>query len=943
MPEPPEWVPQRNVTVRAVDADAKRLQLVVRGRGADVEFGAVPAGWTIVLQAGNQPVALRVQAAGAEVTWKLQDTAPRSTITLDAACRTVVVPPRTHVSLGGSSTKIVVDASGEVTIDGEGHRYKLHTTKGPRRKVRVRGSARIVRISGQANLQVDELEHCRVDGFVGRLQARRLDATTIRSARADAAADEHLHVAATTVGPESSIAARSVAVSSDIEGPNVTVTARSIEVDGDVRGGGVLRADTIRVAGSVHGAGADATRLEASRTVAVGGDVTAATLTSDWEVAASDQRDHPGILVGATDGLDQPVPQHVDEELELQIAQQLTDSTVSDSRLQARDASILVNNVEGSLLHTAGWVCVAGVAGAAGVEVPRVLAGFRGVGVAGEIKPGNWRVRSSELVRVAGAVGVTFETTDAHVRIDDAKDCGIDAARLRLGSALDCELTVGTRLDVEDGLADGTLQLHGPGQIHGETTSSVCWYPTDGATLQLHGPAKQLHIAAPDGADTARLTKATDPPRLVLQPGTRVQGLQIGRPLHLSMHAAEDSDQPVHIDTLDLSTSVGLAASIALKADVLTVGGQVSITAEPRDAAAEAEHVMVDAGLPSTPSSATRDPRLTLHHVTAHIRATDLHNDEDGVQPALEVAGHSRLLVDLELDTVRAQCADGGCPTLEVSLHGAVHDLTGEFRIGPRLDGRVAARPTTARHRLANAWTPAWLTRRPSGVAVVRSVDRQEAPDEGQLHGVDVTQVPYGDLPNLYGLHVLTPDGEQLMHHAAEDDGDSYQRSDRAQRLRRIAAIVHASGTDGASRTAANWAAARAHHATAPGRLERGMRWLHRMVGYGQRPGPALASWLVASSAIGLLLRFLEPAACGDEHDFGDAGWDAQVLRALLLPASLLRVQTGSNDPPLFCRTWAHATTFVLVGLALAFLLVALRNYLRSPVDDPVEPAHQPR
>lgn len=140
---------------------------------------------------------------------------------------------------------------------------------------------------------------------------------------------------------------------------------------------------------------------------------------------------------------------------------------------------------------------------------------------------------------------------------------------------------------------------------------------------------------------------------------------------------------------------------------------------------------------------------------------------------------------------------------------------------------------------------------------------------------------------------------------------------------------TRAKATSGSSRAAARWAANRLHHRSLPRTIdgqgiENATRVLHRMAGYGNKVWPALVTWLVATGAV-IGARLWRWADNNQPVDVSQA-----VQDGLLMPLSIARL---GDAVTMFDAPWVNTLAFIVTGLPLAFLIVAIRNVLREPGD----------
>ena len=122
--------------------------------------------------------------------------------------------------------------------------------------------------------------------------------------------------------------------------------------------------------------------------------------------------------------------------------------------------------------------------------------------------------------------------------------------------------------------------------------------------------------------------------------------------------------------------------------------------------------------------------------------------------------------------------------------------------------------------------------------------------------------------------------------------------------------------------TRAAWAQRRMRRET----LESLGRWLHRCVGYGQRPSRAFYSWLVAAAGVTFW-----SAQCRVVED-GTIGWVKRFLEALLSPLGVLRLRS-SEATTLLGEPALEPVAYLLVGLPFIFFVISLREFFRSPLN----------
>ena len=104
-------------------------------------------------------------------------------------------------------------------------------------------------------------------------------------------------------------------------------------------------------------------------------------------------------------------------------------------------------------------------------------------------------------------------------------------------------------------------------------------------------------------------------------------------------------------------------------------------------------------------------------------------------------------------------------------------------------------------------------------------------------------------------------------------------------------------------------------------------RWLHRCVGYGQRPSRALASWLVATAAVtvwSVQCRAVEGGA---------AGWLERIAEVLVSPLGVLRLGSGGEAGGLVGDPAFDPVAYLVVGLPFIFFVLSMREFFRSPLN----------
>ena len=278
--------------------------------------------------------------------------------------------------------------------------------------------------------------------------------------------------------------------------------------------------------------------------------------------------------------------------------------------------------------------------------------------------------------------------------------------------------------------------------------------------------------------------------------------------------------------------------------------------------------------------------------------------------------------------------ANSKVPIISLLEGGRIESLSGRFRLADLNASRISGANAVAGSKLA-----------PVLVDVTSS---EESLSGGELVSVNVTRLSGTGIRMLSHLHVFEPDRTSLMLYAQENVGP-LERRDRSQRLKILVDSVADKALSGTVRSAVLWSSARAHHSAVGGRhyVEFAFRSLHRLVGYGFRPGPALLTYFVWIAALAGVLTFFDscPVCASPDPSSGEGSgnrvsyipgpynyWE-QLARLVLLPAGLLRLEMGgaATYAPIACNAGLHALVFAITGLILIYVALAFRNYLRTP------------
>jgi hypothetical protein len=143
-----------------------------------------------------------------------------------------------------------------------------------------------------------------------------------------------------------------------------------------------------------------------------------------------------------------------------------------------------------------------------------------------------------------------------------------------------------------------------------------------------------------------------------------------------------------------------------------------------------------------------------------------------------------------------------------------------------------------------------------------------------------------------------------------------------ADLMRRYAEIVRDKGASGSASTKVGWCAQRLRHQVTAGFWEQTALWGYRLLGYGERPGPAFLTWLAAS----LLLTAVLGINQGFQLDHEGIGnflnaWSSDAVSPI---GSLLRTGSTASD-----SAWVYLVR-AIVAVPLIVGVLALRKYTRA-------------
>lgn len=551
------------------------------------------------------------------------------------------------------------------------------------------------------------------------------------------------------------------------------------------------------------------------------------------------------------------------------------------------------------------------------------------------------RTLRAEYVRVGGAKG-------GHIVCQDITSTGAfhsvvltsDVADLR-GDCHDTSLTIADTL-VAAGLTeprhievdgDATVQnvalasgaadiiFRRNVQLDGGCDGMVRWEPrSDGAVLGATGEVRHLRVGASQEAATIELAESGTVPLLELD-GT----------VRLAAAAGPGGERTAPLNDVQLHGGAALTTAMP--------GFPASCTVTvPADAAAE----LIDEGGGLQVAVIPTGSGGLLHvdgmpSGTTHLRPAET---DEGVNE-LPLLHLRRGRISVDGTWPRVHTGDGAPydlgsalqhrPLLTLPASGFIDGLSGEFGLLTSRGRMIGNRP--------RRWDP--RRRRRHDVAAALLDLRQFGAEGGELRGtmvdVDVTGLRFEELDRLKSLDVFSPLARPLRRLATGGELAGPQKHDAAQRLATIAKMTEGRSVSGATRSSAMWATARSHHRAAFPRPEWFFRWVHWLVGYSQRPLRPLAALGAVMLGVWIGLERWEVGACSGKEaaEISTYGPVDQLLRILTVPLRLFRLIGDDVDyVQIGCHPGWQLGTSVVVALLLIFFLVALRNYLRGPVDD---------
>lgn len=906
-PQIPAWPAQCGV--HTIDTGTRQVELRVQ-RPEPLEFGADVAGWQISLRNQTNMTIESVRVFGTDdVVLEFLGQWPGGVL-VDSPGATIVLLPtqgnETHVKLTCDVREVQTHV-GISRVDGESYvlRPRPPQSRGTPAAPIVDGDATIRKITGSGPVEV---------------RASFVAGTAAQQRRLDHGYDGGLSVATPL---------RGVKLSGDIDVNGTEVEDSCLEVKS-------LKAVTI--------ASSDVTASER---------ITATTAT-DSKLTATVQ-DDVGVAIGRRNGGEKPITEIVDGTGNVRHPSRLVDTSsgvVERCTITAETADVYVGELADS--H---------------VDVRSLIA--HSIRTTGEESQG------------------TSIHARSHIQVQEA-------IQLRLGDEMraDGDLVVGSDLIVDGGGASDTEDPAEGGTTVGKSVL-VTGRVIGGTLVAPDATVHQAVEAARLEVDGAELGASVAASTIISRKSMTIAGEVAATTLHVNDLSLGDATVVDADTTLTITGSAALPQGFAgsihwaprAKDKELTVAGvpaavQVTQTGEPAILTVSGEsegwpHLAVDGTAHVAVASPGKNStvvwslaRLLLASAESVLtirpdRATVVQTVEAAKGAAIVRMGGSETFrvcadgarglrleaaqgtissvldkdVDVELRTSgkdrievvgvlrRLDGPPGSAPTfpvVDVPAGSVIQELRGSIRLG-QIDGRIEVP--------GEGQEDAPIIR---GIEEQATDERKSKASGGYVVGVNPAGVPYEELDHAQAFHVFEPDPKALMKWAKEDR-EPHEFRTAAASAQRIHEQVKASAASGGARSGAAWAAARTHHVAADrSNIEKAARWVHRCLGYSQRPGPAaltyalmVTAWTIAACLLDLVAVEHQP-----EHPFWRSRGDTAELlgRIALLPVTwFLRVAETDGATTLFTNLAVGVVAFITISVPFVFFVVAVRNFMASP------------
>lgn len=325
-------------------------------------------------------------------------------------------------------------------------------------------------------------------------------------------------------------------------------------------------------------------------------------------------------------------------------------------------------------------------------------------------------------------------------------------------------------------------------------------------------------------------------------------------------------------------------------------------------------------------------------------------SDDDCALPLVIVEGEVLVEIDTTVKMLKGERSlkyqPPRVPLIWITHRGAIRDFLGEVRLHD-FNGQLNSKRG--------------LRGEPPG----QIIEIGGNPPSGKLVGVDVTRLRQGEnLNKLSELSVFSPDVKSLRELTVPFDRftQNLRRANRRRSVRPQDAVggtpqeqahwfrdlhnaMQSMAVPASTRALVRWCYTLLEHESIKARwspqrgtpttvvrhrirretLESLGRWLHRCVGYGQRPSRAFFSWLLA--ALGVTIWSAQYRVVEDDV----IGWAKRYLEALLSPLGVLRLR-ASEATTLLGDNTLEPVAYLMVGLPFVFFVISLRQFFRSPL-----------
>jgi len=939
----PEWLATLEPWATSnIDKVAKRITIDCNGRAGEIAFGQVPKDWAIHLEnlGRGYEAAVTCKRQAANVSWHLARPGG-NLIRFGTQISNIYVHPdrhnRIHLELARNRTRLTL-ADGAYQLDGSRKGLPLslevHWLEDAAFTAHVDGEAKIARLVGPSagRITVTNLAECAsITGSGGEM----ILASDVRSPN---------------------IASTGRVLIDGVLSGSVAVKVTEFVVTG-VRAEGVLEADTLESCGSIVGVGAGLdvaiqTRLsvanELENVTVTGSDLSR---VAECTVGLADPR-----TVVSVSGFDVDSAWPI-ESLRISTSRATNLAKVKEASFLGRLSVGFAGPAQDVYFDIAGRVTAAHEVSLARPHPSGRPSHVGAIYVRGTLDLGGGTLNFDSIAaaQVLKEGSLTCHARNGAVHMRHVQKVRIEADLVALAGSQNGEPTVVASsvwgrsvVKVEHDVDSASvIEAFGNATLSGDVAGRVRWLPSG-------GDHSEHELTVGGRVHSLRAVPVAVEARAVLKLGSQahVGTLDCMGPIELDCSGDE---APVGHLTMNEGSAVTLRAP-AVKIGRVAISGDARFVAVSR----EAGH-RITLGLVAQSGQASAS--LESAGATFLVQPWPAEGDPDqpGPMPRLAIHGGA-IVIGGDVPALDAFNGPGSvAPTVSVLEEGRLRNVWGGFAL-LGLDGRIDAGFRQSGGVKDPKPSRAFLTKI---FPLAVSDGSTRSAKSGQLNGVDISRISSADVANLARIQVLTPPGRQLIDYA-KDLGPKGPRArleragkprDRkvpfsrqgphdnlraeAQKLREIADILRERANSGATYSAAEWAAAHAHAlAFRRPRIEVVLRTLHRCVGYGVRPGPALltlAMWIWGMATL-LWAR--------DSQDPGGAAWAAfrgggydylqSLGRAILLPAGLLRSDVGGADPyrPAFEDPFWHFVFVLATGLIVGFVAVALKNYLLRPKTD---------